>query len=58
MRFKAKKLLIGEERVATRLVYARCFDTIAADREGNVVDGLMSAMEGKRLDVSIASSVL
>jgi arginine/ornithine N-succinyltransferase beta subunit len=30
-RFKAKKILIGEERVAERLVYTPCFDTIAAD---------------------------
>jgi hypothetical protein len=43
-RFKAKKILICEERVAERLVYARCLDTIAADREGNVVDGLLSAL--------------
>jgi hypothetical protein len=38
MRFKAKKILTGEERVAERLVYTRCFDTIASDRGGNVVD--------------------
>jgi hypothetical protein len=48
MRFKAKKILIGEERVAERLVYTRCFDTIAADRGGNVVDGLFSTLEDKR----------
>jgi hypothetical protein len=52
-RFKAKKILTGEERVAERLVYTRCFDTIASDRRGNVVDGLVSAMEDKRLEVSI-----
>jgi hypothetical protein len=37
-RFKAKKILTGEERVAERLVYTRCFDTIASDRGVNVVD--------------------
>jgi ribosomal protein S7 len=55
-RFKAKKILTGEERVAERLVYTRCFDTVASDRGGNVVDGLLSAMEDKRLEVSITSS--
>jgi hypothetical protein len=55
-RFKAKKILTGEERVAERLVYTSCFDTIASDRKGNVVDGLLSAMEDKRLEVSITSS--
>jgi hypothetical protein len=37
MRFKAKKILTGEERVAERLVYTRCVDTVASDRGGNVV---------------------
>jgi hypothetical protein len=47
-RFKASmKILTGEERVAARLVYSRCLDTIAADRGGNVVDGLLSALEDK-----------
>jgi hypothetical protein len=46
-RFKAKKIVNGEERVAERLVNSRCFDTISAKRGGNVVDGLMSAMEDK-----------
>jgi hypothetical protein len=55
MRFKAKKIFTGEERVAERLVYMRCFDTIACDRGGNVVDGLMSALEDKRLEVSITT---
>jgi ribosomal protein S7 len=54
-RFKAKKILTGEERVAKRLVYTRCFDTIASDRGGNVVDGLLSALEDKRLEVSITA---
>jgi hypothetical protein len=56
-RFKAKnapaKIFTGEERAAERLVYTRCFDTAASDRGGNVVDGLLSAMEDKRLEVSI-----
>jgi hypothetical protein len=48
MRFKVKKILTGEERVAERLVYTRCFENIFAYR-GNVVDGLLSALEDKRL---------
>jgi hypothetical protein len=54
-RFKAKKILSDEERVAERLVYTRCFDTIATNRGGNVVDGLMSALEDRRLEVSITT---
>jgi hypothetical protein len=54
-RFKAKKILNGEERVAERLVYTRCFDTIAADRGGNVVDGLPPALDDQRLEVSITA---
>jgi hypothetical protein len=54
-RLKAKKILTSEERVAERLVYTRCFDTVASDRGGNVVDGLMSAMEDKRLEFSITT---
>jgi hypothetical protein len=54
-RFKAKKILTGEEQVAERLVYTRCFDTIASDRDGNVVDGLVSALKDKRLEVSITA---
>jgi uncharacterized protein YfcZ (UPF0381/DUF406 family) len=55
-RFKAKKILTGEERVAERLVYTRCFDKVASDRGGNVVYGLMSALEDKRLEVSITAT--
>jgi hypothetical protein len=51
MRFKAKKTLTGEERVAERLVYTRCFDTVASDRGGNVVDGLLAALDDKRLEI-------
>jgi hypothetical protein len=32
MRFMATKVLTGEERVAERLVYSRCFDTIHRGR--------------------------
>jgi hypothetical protein len=52
-RSKAKKILAGEERLAERLVYTRCLDTVASDRGGNIVDGLMSAVEDMRLEVSI-----
>jgi hypothetical protein len=55
-RLKAKKILNGEERVDERLVYTRSFDTIAADRGGNVLDGLLSALEDKRLEVSITAA--
>jgi hypothetical protein len=34
-RFKGKKALTGEDRVASRLVYSRFFDTQAADRSTN-----------------------
>jgi ribosomal protein S7 len=47
MRFKTKKVLSGEKEVAERFVYTRYFDTIAANRGGNVVDGLLSALEDK-----------
>jgi hypothetical protein len=56
MRYKAKKILTGKERVAERLVYSRYFDTIASDRVGNIVDGLPLAMEDKRLEVSITAA--
>jgi hypothetical protein len=54
-RLKAKKILTGEERVAERLVYTRCFDTVASDPGGRVVDGLLSALQGKRLEVNITA---
>jgi hypothetical protein len=54
-RFQAKKILTGEERVAERLVYTRCLYTIASDRGGNVVDGLLSALEDERLEVNITT---
>eukprot|EP00873_Tetraselmis_striata_P022459 jgi/Tetstr1/442723/TSEL_030813.t1 len=52
-RFKCKKALTGEERVAERLVYSRFFDTTAAERSGNGVDGLLNALDDKRLEVSL-----
>jgi hypothetical protein len=55
-RFKSKKTLPEEEQIAERLVYSPCFDTIAGDRGGNVVDGLPSAMEDKRLEVNITTA--
>jgi hypothetical protein len=55
-RFKAKKILTGEERDVDWLVYTRCFDTIASDRGGNIVDGLLSAVEDKRLEVSTTAA--
>jgi hypothetical protein len=55
-RFKAKTILNGENRVAKRLVYTRCFDTIATDRGGNVVDGLLSALVDKRLKVGFTAT--
>eukprot|EP00873_Tetraselmis_striata_P012995 jgi/Tetstr1/433259/TSEL_022547.t1 len=52
-RFKCKKALTGEERVAERLVYSRFFDTTAAERSNNGVDGLLNALDDKRLEVSL-----
>eukprot|EP00873_Tetraselmis_striata_P002462 jgi/Tetstr1/422726/TSEL_013523.t1 len=53
-RFKCKKALTtGEERVAERLVYSRFFDTTAAERSNNGVDGLLNAMDDIRLEVSL-----
>jgi hypothetical protein len=52
-RFKGKKALTGEERVAERLVYSRFFDTQTADRSTNGVDGLLAALEDKRIEVSL-----
>eukprot|EP00873_Tetraselmis_striata_P005540 jgi/Tetstr1/425804/TSEL_016183.t1 len=52
-RFKCKKALTGEERVTERLVYSRFFDTTAAERCSNGVDGLLNALDDKRLEVSL-----
>jgi hypothetical protein len=55
-RFHAKKIPNGEERVAERLLYSRCLGITAADRGGNVVDGLLSALDDKLLEVNVTSS--
>eukprot|EP00873_Tetraselmis_striata_P038086 jgi/Tetstr1/458350/TSEL_044789.t1 len=52
-RFKCKKALTGEERVAERLVYSRFFDTTAAERSCNGVDGLLNALDDKRLEEGV-----
>eukprot|EP00873_Tetraselmis_striata_P017844 jgi/Tetstr1/438108/TSEL_026731.t1 len=52
-RFKCKQALTGEERLAERLVYSRFFDTTAAERSSNGVDGLFNALDDKRLEVSL-----
>eukprot|EP00873_Tetraselmis_striata_P006923 jgi/Tetstr1/427187/TSEL_017375.t1 len=49
-RFKCKKALTGEERVAERLACSRFFDTSAAERSNNGVDGLLNAVDDKRLE--------
>jgi hypothetical protein len=53
IRFKCKKLMSGEKRVAERLVYSRFFDTHIGERSANGVDGLLTALEDKRLEVSL-----
>eukprot|EP00873_Tetraselmis_striata_P039205 jgi/Tetstr1/459469/TSEL_004836.t1 len=52
-RFKYKKALTGEERIAERLVYSSFFDTTAAERSNNGVDGLLNALDDKRLEVRL-----
>eukprot|EP00873_Tetraselmis_striata_P025467 jgi/Tetstr1/445731/TSEL_033379.t1 len=52
-RFKCKKALTGEERVAERLVYSRFFNTTAAERSSNSVDGLLNALDDKRLEFRV-----
>jgi hypothetical protein len=44
--------------VVERLVYSRCFDTIAAYRGGNVVDRLLSALDDKRLEFNTTTTVI
>eukprot|EP00873_Tetraselmis_striata_P007845 jgi/Tetstr1/428109/TSEL_018164.t1 len=54
-RFKGKKALTGDENtVAERLVYRRFFDTAVADRGANGVDGLLAALDDKRLEAGVA----
>eukprot|EP00873_Tetraselmis_striata_P041726 jgi/Tetstr1/461990/TSEL_007063.t1 len=55
-RFKAKKALTPEEQVAERFTYSRVFDTAEHDRSTNVVDGLLTALEDKRLEVGLAAA--
>eukprot|EP00873_Tetraselmis_striata_P042437 jgi/Tetstr1/462701/TSEL_007667.t1 len=55
-RFKAKKALTPEEQVAERLIYSRVFDTAEHERSDNVVDGLLAALEDKRLEVGLAAA--
>jgi hypothetical protein len=56
-RFKGKKALAGEERAAERLVYSLFFDTHAADRGTNSVDGLLAAPENKCMEVSLPTAI-
>eukprot|EP00873_Tetraselmis_striata_P013660 jgi/Tetstr1/433924/TSEL_023101.t1 len=55
-RFKAKKALTPEEQVAERLIYSRVFDTAEHERSANIVDGLLAALEDKRLEVGLAAA--
>eukprot|EP00873_Tetraselmis_striata_P046054 jgi/Tetstr1/466318/TSEL_010849.t1 len=55
-RFKAKKALPPEEQVAERLIYSRVFDTAEHERSASVVDGLLTALEDKRLEVGPADA--
>eukprot|EP00873_Tetraselmis_striata_P041781 jgi/Tetstr1/462045/TSEL_007116.t1 len=52
-RIKGKKALTGDEKLAERLVYRRFFDTAVADRGATGVDGLLAALDDKRLEVSL-----
>jgi hypothetical protein len=52
-RFKGKKALTGEEIVAERIVYSTFFDTQAADRSNNGIDGLLAASEDKPNEASL-----
>eukprot|EP00873_Tetraselmis_striata_P000825 jgi/Tetstr1/421089/TSEL_012133.t1 len=55
-RFKAEKALTHEEQVAERLIYSRVLDTAEHERSANVVDGLLAALEHKRLEVGLAAA--
>eukprot|EP00873_Tetraselmis_striata_P023178 jgi/Tetstr1/443442/TSEL_031453.t1 len=52
----AKKALTPEEQVAERLIYSRVFDNAEHERSANVVDGLLAALEDKRLEVGLAAA--
>jgi hypothetical protein len=56
-RFKGKKTLTSEERVAERLVYSRFFGTQAADRGTNGVNGVLAAPKDKRVKVNLHAAV-
>eukprot|EP00873_Tetraselmis_striata_P036150 jgi/Tetstr1/456414/TSEL_043148.t1 len=55
-RFKAKKALTPEEQVAERLIYSIVFDTAEYERSANVVNGLVAALEDKRVEVGLAAA--
>jgi hypothetical protein len=44
---KDTNIMNDEERVAERLTYTKCFDTVSSEHGGNVVNGLMPALEDK-----------
>jgi hypothetical protein len=50
-------LLSDEERVAERLVYSRFFGTQIGERSANGVDGLLAALEDKRIEVDMHVAV-
>eukprot|EP00873_Tetraselmis_striata_P023145 jgi/Tetstr1/443409/TSEL_031422.t1 len=51
-----QKTLTLEEQVLERLIYSRPFDTAEHERSANVVDGLLTALEDKRLEVGLAAA--
>eukprot|EP00873_Tetraselmis_striata_P011587 jgi/Tetstr1/431851/TSEL_021342.t1 len=53
-RFKAKKALTGEEQVAEHLIYSRVFDPAEHEHSANIIDGMLAALEEKRLEVGLA----
>jgi hypothetical protein len=53
-RFARKNMLIGEERVAERLVYSIFFATHAGERRSATgVEWLVAALENKRIEASL-----
>eukprot|EP00873_Tetraselmis_striata_P010959 jgi/Tetstr1/431223/TSEL_020935.t1 len=53
---RPRRPLTPEEQVAERLIYSRVFDTAEHERAANVVDGLLAALEDKRLEVGLAAA--
>eukprot|EP00873_Tetraselmis_striata_P017505 jgi/Tetstr1/437769/TSEL_026423.t1 len=45
-----------KEQLPERLIYSRVFDTAEHERSANVVDGLLAALEDKRLEVGLAAA--